>query len=116
MNYEKINKILYKYKGLGPLKVYMLDEIPKSKSDNAINSYGHGEREPIIVLGDDTAFGSASDGFFITQEKFYFKKMLESGDYFDIANIENIEKISEMFDKGFKFPDSTKKKRTISII
>lgn len=103
MNYEKINKILYKYKGLGPLKVYMLDEIPKSKSDNAIKSYGHGESEPIIVLGDDTAFGSASDGFFITLEKFYFKKMLESGDYFDIANIENIEKISEMFDKGFKF-------------
>lgn len=101
--YEIINEILYKYKGLEPLKVFTMGEIPESKWKNARDSYGHGEKGLIIALGDDTVFGSATEGFFITQEKFYFKAAWESSDYFDIADVEHIEKISESFSKGFKF-------------
>ena len=105
--WEKIEKILYQCKGLEPLKVFIGDEIPKSKLNNALNSYGQSKKddeiEPVIMLGDDTAFGSATDGFFITTEKFYFHELLKPSDCFDIADIEHIEKISESFNKGFKF-------------
>ena len=68
--------------------------IPKSKLNNALNSYGQSKKddeiEPVIMLGDDTAFGSATDGFFITTEKFYFHELLKPSDCFDISDIEHI--------------------------
>ena len=50
--------------------------IPKSKLRNAIGKYAHGiNEERVLFLYDDTVFGSAKDGFLITDSALYFHSL-----------------------------------------
>lgn len=55
------------------LSVYTNPFIPKKKLDNAIASYGDDSIYPedVLLLVDDTLFGSAKEGFFLTREYFH---------------------------------------------
>lgn len=54
-------------------KIYIHPNIPYKKIRNAINSYGYSNinHEQIIILVDDTLFGSAKNGIFITEDSIY---------------------------------------------
>ena len=60
------------------------------KYNNAIDSYINSEiieeGEIALFLFDDTAFGSAKDGFLISTKSIYFKELFEDGTYIDFKN------------------------------
>lgn len=55
------------------LSVYSKPNIPRPKLVNAIKSYGKSFVKPddILILVDDTVFGSAKEGFFLTKTHFF---------------------------------------------
>ncbi|MCY1273076.1 hypothetical protein D9M68_238310 [compost metagenome] len=76
-------------------KVYVHPHIPQKKLQSAINAYGAGlSAEDVIILVDDTAFGSAKDGILITDSSIYIKIFTESVRPYEWNSIEsiNIEK------------------------
>lgn len=59
------------------MSVYTYPNIPHKKLINAIQGYGEDWVKPsdILVLVDDTVFGSAKDGFFLTKTHFFGNKI-----------------------------------------
>lgn len=73
-------------------KLFVNPNIPSKKLQSAINSYGNGiPLEDVIVLVDDTAFGSAKDGILITEKNIYIKIFTESVRAYEWSSIETIE-------------------------
>lgn len=72
-------------------KIHIAPHIPTKKAMKAILSYAK-EIKPtdIIILCDDTVFGSASDGFIITNDAFFFKEPFGSLGHIKLSNIEHI--------------------------
>lgn len=59
-------------------KVYIHPLIPRSKTSNAISAYCYDiSHDDILVLVDDTVFGSSKNGLVITKDKIYCKGQLE---------------------------------------
>ena len=60
-------------------KIYFAPDLPLQKKHNALANYGFGiEEDEIIVLIDDTVFGSANDGVIITRDSYQYKEMANS--------------------------------------
>lgn len=57
-------------------KVYLAPDIPLKKLSAALASYG-GDTQPeeVILLVDDTVFGSATEGFMLTRNKLFYKEL-----------------------------------------
>ena len=74
-------------------KVFFSPDIPVEKLNNAISAYGASGIAPndILILVDNTVFGSAKDGFFITEN--YFCSRETAFDKPFIINISNINRI-----------------------
>ncbi len=81
--------------------IYFGWRIPYKKSKNAIDAYAHPDSEidddwkvgpdgDCLVLFDSTIFGSATEGFFLTEDELYFKAMFEDRIYFNIKDIYSI--------------------------
>ena len=73
-------------------KLYVLEKIPVKLLANAIETYFHklSQDEIVICLYDDTAFGSAKDGFTITTKQIYYKNIFEHGSSTNIADVLSI--------------------------
>ena len=61
--------------------IYFAPDLPPQKMRNALANYGFGiNADDIVVLIDDTVFGSAKDGIIITRDSFQFKEIGNSPD------------------------------------
>lgn len=59
-------------------KIYIHPDIPRTKTANAINTYCHElNHDDILILVDDTVFGSAKNGMVITNNKIFSKEQME---------------------------------------
>ncbi len=89
-----INEILKKYRNTFTStnnSIYYAPDIPPRKANNAI-SYTNGiSPDDILVLIDDTVFGSAKDGVLITEKSIYYHGTLGKGNYCNISDIENVD-------------------------
>jgi len=68
--------------------------IPEKKLNNAISAYGFaGSPGAVIAVYDNTLFGSAKDGFFLTGERFYFRDggKQQSAAWAEIKSIQSTE-------------------------
>lgn len=73
-------------------KVYVRPHIPEKKLQSAVNAYGNGIfPEDVIILVDDTAFGSAKDGILITGKSIYIKIFTESLRAYEWEAVESID-------------------------
>ena len=76
--------------------IYLHPNIPMKKLVNAIASYANYVNPmDVMVLIDETLFGSAKEGMLLTQDHLYFKGFLEDGKCFDLFDeIDEIETIT----------------------
>ena len=60
-------------------RLFFMEEIPKKRLENAIKSYARDFEtgEVPVLLWDDTVFGSAKDGFLLTDRRLYQKNFTE---------------------------------------
>lgn len=73
-------------------KVYVRPNIPAKKIQSAVDAYGNGMRpEDLIMLADDTVFGSAKEGVLITKSGIYIKALMDSGRAFGWDMVESID-------------------------
>lgn len=73
-------------------KVYVRPHIPAKKLQSAVNAYGNGlSTEDVIILVDDTAFGSAKDGILITDKSIYIKIFTEALRAYEWEAVESID-------------------------
>jgi len=70
-------------------RLFMFENIPPKRLENAIKSYALAmdNDETIIFLFDDTFFGSGKDGFILTTKGFYYRNYMEKANSVDIADI-----------------------------
>lgn len=88
---KESSKDLYKMLLSNCDNFYVGDEIPRRKVMNAIESYAnYVSRQDVLVLFDDTAFGSASDGFLMTSDAIYAKELFSDGVEINIEDIRDI--------------------------
>ncbi|MCL2379212.1 MAG: hypothetical protein FWC81_00275 [Coriobacteriia bacterium] len=74
-------------------RVYTLNGIPPRKLGNAVTSYAQtmGSDETVIMLYDDTLWGSARDGFLLTTKRFYGKNIADSNSFVEISDISSVD-------------------------
>jgi len=70
-------------------KLFLFDQIPEDKLKNARKGHASlsGSDETVVMLFDDTLFGSAREGFLLTTNRFYSKNIMEAGTSVSISNI-----------------------------
>lgn len=90
-NYLQENNLLSQIAGDS---IYIYPNIPQKKLVNAVNTYGNDlikDFSEVKILIDDTVFGSAKDGMFITEnDKLYFKMFGSDGGFVDIYELSKI--------------------------
>ena len=67
-----------------------IDNEIKVKIDNAISTYANIKGEVPLIIYDATAFGSAKEGFLITEKAIYVKKFMSDSIRIEISNIKDI--------------------------
>ncbi|MCL2563809.1 MAG: hypothetical protein FWE08_07220 [Oscillospiraceae bacterium] len=89
--------------------VWIFEQIPQKKLRNAIRSYASnmGHDETVLVLYDDTVFGSSKEGFILTTRRLYGKNLMESGSFVEAADIINMT-----FEPGGSAPEAIAHTRT----
>lgn len=89
---EEIQRVL---NGFTDTYLYLGDEIPPNKLDNAIGAYAfHVSPQDILLLYDSTAFGGAKDGLLLTNDAVYWRNITEKANkcsYEDIQTVKFIE-------------------------
>ena len=91
--------------------VYIAPSIPEKKLNNAVKSMGLVDNiNSVVAIFDNTAFGSAKDGFAITGEKIAIKEMFEDPFYINFCDLESVEHVRHVEKK-----DNGKEKITESI-
>ena len=83
----RCNKVWYIYKSI--------DDSVRVKVDNAISTYANIKGEVPLLIYDSTAFGSAKEGFIITNEAIYVKEFMSNSERIEISSIANISVNSE---------------------
>jgi len=70
-------------------RLFMFENIPPKRLENAIKSYALaiGNDETIIFLFDDTFFGSGKDGFILTAKCLYYRNYMEKASSVGVADI-----------------------------
>ena len=88
------SKISNHFKQCGNVeKLFMFEQIPHDKLFNATKSYAQNiieQDEVVILLYDDTFFGSAKNGFVLTNKRLYSKNILSEVNVADVSNIRDI--------------------------
>jgi len=74
---------------VGISSLYVLEQIPPAKLKKASRSYAlpMGQSEVPVLLYDDTVFGSAKEGFMLTNRRLCGKNIVEKGFFTDISDI-----------------------------
>lgn len=71
-------------------------EKKQEKLKNAKESYANiAFDEEVLFLLDDTVFGSANEGFVITNQAFYCKEIFNEGDKFLLEDIKTVQKLDD---------------------
>lgn len=82
----------YAYKIKTSFNFHLKGGIPSKKIDNALSVFAQGmDRETIIGFYDTTIRGNGKEGYIFTEDKIYYKEMLEKPKkiwYEDIKNVE----------------------------
>lgn len=88
-----IKSIVEKYKSkISDDRIYFSPEIPEKKLNNAIAEFARGESpESVLVLIDDSLFGSAKEGLLLSETSIYIKSLMEKEKN---LLLENVEKVS----------------------
>ena len=86
------NKIAEIYrKAKAPDRLFLRGEIPEAKLLNAKTSYAPlNDGESVILLFDETVFGSSKEGFVLSSAALYSKNMWENGTVVSIGDIKNM--------------------------
>ena len=86
---EKINAI---YSIARIKNVFLFEHIPSKKLTNAKQKYAFemGNDEDVVLLYDDTLFGTAKKGFLLTTKRLYSKNILEKEVFTDLVNIDTM--------------------------
>ena len=74
-------------------KIFLAPNIPPRKVDGVLSSYGYGlQPSDILVIVDNTVFGSAKDGLLVSREGVRFREnaLSESGNYL-FADLERVQ-------------------------
>jgi hypothetical protein len=72
-------------------KFFVFPNIPLNKASSAIQSYAkYISIDDIIILIDDTLFGSATDGLILTAENIFFHELASDGQVFPLDKINQI--------------------------
>ena len=89
---------IYKQEKITSNNLFLFDEIPPIRLKNAISKYASSLNvdETVIMLYDDSAFGSGKEGFLLTSKRLYCRNMMEKAAFTEIANITNIRYLSEV--------------------
>lgn len=89
---SKIQKIVEQER-ITSKNLFLFEQIPPKKLSNAVNSYAltFDSGESIIMLYDDTAFGSAKQGFLLTARRLYSRSTVSKPVCADITNITKID-------------------------
>lgn len=83
--------------GTSPLtnmeKVFIKPNIPPKKLEKAIASFGGSEvkMDDVLILLDDTLFGSAKDGVILTKDTIFLKPNMQKKNHVILSNINTIE-------------------------
>ena len=87
---ERLNVGSYMYAGSA-----LYSSKVRKKANNAVKEYANDDGyEPfgeLLVLIDTTVFGSAKDGFYITEDEIYAKELMDDPVSFKISDIERIK-------------------------
>ena len=98
-------------------RLFFMEEISQKKLRNAINSYAQGFKkgETPVYLWDDTFFGSAKEGFLLTDRRIYQKNNLDAPSSSGIHEIVDFE-LERTISSYFLTPVGTSTLKTIQMI
>ena len=98
-----IKNLINKYSALVEDKhIYFAPNIPETKLQNALNSYASAVKyEEVLVLLDNTSFGSAKNGALLTDKRVYACNVDSSQD-FAFKNIEAVTFIEGFISNIYK--------------
>lgn len=98
--------------------LFLFEEIPPNKLSNAVNSYALSidSNESVIMLYDDTVFGSAKQGFLLTSKRLYGRSIIEKPVFTDITNITKIDYTSSSLKKVTLSIETTEESFTIDAV
>lgn len=88
--------ILAYTKGQSRHRIYIEEDIPLKKLEAARSKYVDGD-DKIIVLVDDTVFGSGKDGICVGEDHLYVKQLLEKPKSFPIKSIRSLASKTKSF-------------------
>lgn len=88
--------ILAYTKGQSRHRIYIEEDIPLKKLEAARSKYVDGDDE-VIVLVDDTVFGSGKDGICVGEDHLYVKQLLEKPKSFPIKSIRSLASKTKSF-------------------
>src|SRR5689334_311528 len=88
----QVKEIVKKYKEkIRDSCIFFAPNIPIDKQKHALKSYAdEAVFEDILLLIDDTLFGSAKDGLLLTDQKIYTHSLLETPFNFTLSAIESV--------------------------
>jgi len=97
-------------------RLFFMEEIPKKKLENAKKSYARGVEmgEVPVFLWDDTVFGSAKDGFLLTDRRLYQKNFTEGASSSELSGIVDFD-LSSAGDGLHLIPTGSSTLNTIKI-
>jgi len=97
--------------------LFLFEQISPKRLSNAKSGYARNLTgdETIILLYDDTLFGSAKNGFLLTTKRIYYKNMGESPSLVDITSIRNKEVVASTLSTQMLIHLSTDGKAAIDI-
>lgn len=86
--------------------IFFCPEIPEKKMLNAIQKYAPSvELGDILVLVDDTVFGSANEGVLITKDVIYSNRLMEKLIKFELNKIKNVAFVGGMMSQKIYIND-----------
>ena len=98
---QNINMYIKENIGSVSSNVFTAPNIPEKKLNNAAKSMGLVDViNSIVAIFDNTAFGSAKDGFAITGEKIAIKDMFEDPYYIKFSDLKAVEYIKDVEQKS----------------
>lgn len=86
--------------------IFFYPEIPEKKMLNAIQKYAPSvEPADILVLVDDTVFGSANEGVLITKDYIYSNQKMEKPIKFELSKANNVTFVGGMMSQKIYIND-----------
>lgn len=87
-------------------KVFYAEDIPENKLRAAINEYARGVSvDEVLLLVDDTVFGSATDGFLLTSDEIYSHQMAKDPEMMRFKDIHSVTAVSQKFGVELRLND-----------